>query len=118
MIVAMWIDIKNIWKYFGMGLRDINMKSWLVLYNSWDDLLLIAPVILLQLTTGLIKNTILLDEVNDGETFYTWNYIPFSIFISWSKYNSTIYNLAIDSDSYLDSTLEVSTIGLKHTAEK
>ena len=47
------------------------MKNLLVPENYWKYFLLIASIIVLQLTTGIQKNVPLLDEVDDAYTVFT-----------------------------------------------
>ena len=52
--------------YFFIRIRDITMENWLVSDNYWDNLLLIASIILLKMATALHKNISLLNEVGVG----------------------------------------------------
>ena len=94
------------------------MKNWLVSDNYWNELLLIASIILLQLTPRFRKNIPLLDEVCDGATFSNYYYINFTIYVSFYTQGSTITDLDINSDSFKDSNLAVSTIDSQHTSKK
>ena len=89
---SVWLDIviytgfyvnyyKKCLKFFVMELRKNDKK--LVSENSWNDLLLISSIILLQLTPGLwSRMKPLLDDVDDGETVSTQHVFNFSSFNS------------------------------------
>ena len=110
---------KSPWKYFVMDLIYITMKNWLVSENSWNNYLLIATIILLQLTSKLWKIYIpLLDEVGDLETVSIHRVTRFSCSSSCSTQDRTIYDLNLNSYSLPASTSAESTIGSWHTSEK
>ena len=52
MTVAIRRTINNYWKRFILGLVYITMKNGFVSESSWNELILIASIILLQLTSG------------------------------------------------------------------
>ena len=67
---------------------------------------------------NVAKNRPLLDNIDDEDTVSTFHSIHLSSSASCSTLGSTIYDTYINSASYTASTLEVSTIGYWHTAEK
>ena len=52
MTVAIRRTINNYWKRFILGLVYITMKNGFVSESSWNELIFIASIILLQLTSG------------------------------------------------------------------
>ena len=57
--VAMVMNVTNFWKLFFVGLRDITIKILFLSDNYWNNLLLIASIILFQLILVTRKRTYL-----------------------------------------------------------
>ena len=65
---------------FHYGVKRYHYEIFLVWENSWNDLLLIASIIFLQLTPGISKRYIpLLDEIDYGETVSNHCFIHFPV---------------------------------------
>ena len=88
--------------------------------NFWNNLILVASIIFLQLIPGIqkIEKIPLLDEVYDGDKLFNHHAIHFYISSRSSTHVSTIYDLNLNSTALLESALAYSNISSKNTSEK
>ena len=86
------------------------MKHLLLSENYWNELLLIASIILFQMILGLRQRTYLPLIRSMIETVSTCHTLHFSSSASHSTQGSTIYDLTLNSALSPASTLVTSTI--------